>query len=172
MTRNFNWFGAMALLKPGITIDRDQALPDMKTLDQLKLESMASNRLNSIMLAGFATVALLLSAIGIYGVISYAVVQRTHEIGIRAALGASRTNVLSLILKHGIVMIGTGLVLGLLGTLGLTRLLAKLLFGVSSHDPMTIAAVCAILALVAVMASYVPAWRAAKVDPMICLRYE
>jgi hypothetical protein len=70
MTRNFNWFGAMALLKPGITIDRDQALPDMKTLDQLKLESMASNRLNSIMLAGFATVALLLSAIGIYGVIS------------------------------------------------------------------------------------------------------
>ena len=170
MTRNFNWFGAMALLKPGITIDRDQALPDMKTLDQLKLESMASNRLNSIMLAGFATVALLLSAIGIYGVISYAVVQRTHEIGIRAALGASRTNVLSLILKHGIVMTGTGLVLGLVGTLGLTRLLARLLFGVSSHDRMTIAAVCAILALVAVMASYVRAWRAAKVDPMFCLR--
>lgn len=79
---------------------------------------------------------------------------------------------LSLILKHGIVMTGTGLVLGLVGTLGLTRLLAALLFGVSSHDRMTIAAVCAILALVAVMASYVRAWRAAKVDPMFCLRYE
>jgi len=153
-------------------VNKDQALPEMRTLDQLKLESMASNRLNSIMLAGFATVALLLSAIGIYGVISYAVVQRTHEIGIRAALGASRTNVLALILKHGVVMAGTGLVLGLLGTLGLTRFLATLLFGVSSHDPITIAAVGAILAVVAVMASYVPAWRAAKVDPMICLRYE
>ena len=153
-------------------VNKDQALPEIKTLEQLKLETMASNRLNSIMLAGFATVALLLSAIGIYGVISYSVVQRTHEIGIRAALGASKGSVLALILKHGVLMAGTGLVLGLLGTLGLTRLLATLLYGVSARDPITIAAVGAILAVVAVLASYVPAWRAAKVDPMICLRYE
>ena len=153
-------------------VSRDQALPDMKTLEQLKTESMASNRLNSLMLAGFATIALLLSAIGIYGVISYSVVQRTHEIGIRAALGASKANVLTLIMKHGLLMAGTGLVLGFLGALALTRILATLLFGVSARDPITIVGVGAILAIVAMLASYVPARRAAKVDPMICLRYE
>jgi putative ABC transport system permease protein len=124
------------------------------------------------MLAGFATVALLLSAIGIYGVISYSVVQRTHEIGIRAALGASKGNVLTLILKHGLLMAGTGLVLGFLGALALTRVLTTLLFGVSARDPITIAGVGGILAVVAILASYVPARRAARVDPMICLRYE
>src|SRR5438094_582815 len=110
---------------------------------------MASNRLNSLMLAGFATVALLLSAMGIYGVISYSVVQRTHEIGIRGALGATRADVLTLILRHGMLMAGTGLVLGLLGALALTRILATLLFGVGARDPITIAGVGAILAIVA-----------------------
>ncbi len=153
-------------------VNKDQALPDMKTLDQLKVESMASNRLNSIMLGGFATVALLLSAIGIYGVISYSVVQRTHEIGVRAALGASKGNVLTLILKHGLLMAGMGLILGFLGAIALTRILSTLLFGVGARDPITIAGVGAILAVVAMLASYVPARRAAKVDPMICLRYE
>lgn len=153
-------------------VNKDQALPDMKTLEQIKVESMASNRLNSIMLGGFATVALLLSAIGIYGVISYSVVQRTHEIGIRAALGASKGDVLTLILKHGLLLAGIGLVLGFLGAMALTRVLATLLFGVGARDPITIAGVGAILAVVAMMASYVPARRAAKVDPMICLRYE
>ena len=153
-------------------VNKDQALPDMKTLEQLKVESMASNRLNSIMLGGFATVALLLSAIGIYGVISYSVVQRTHEIGVRAALGASKGNVLTLILKHGLLMAGMGLVLGFLGAIALTRILSTLLFGVGARDPITIAGVGAILAVVAMLASYVPARRAAKVDPMICLRYE
>ena len=153
-------------------INKDQALPDMKTLDEIKIESMATNRLNSLMLAGFATVALLLSAIGIYGVISYSVVQRTHEIGIRAALGASKGNVLALILKNGMLMAGAGLVLGFLAALALTRILATLLFGVSARDPLTIAGVGAILAAVAMLASYVPARRATKVDPMTCLRYE
>lgn len=153
-------------------MDKDQALPDMKTLEQVKVESMASNRLNSMMLGGFATVALLLSAIGIYGVISYSVVQRTHEIGVRAALGASKGNVLTLILKHGLLMAGMGLVLGFLGAMALTRILSTLLFGVGARDPITIAGVGAILAVVAMLASYVPARRAAKVDPMICLRYE
>ena len=153
-------------------VDKDQALSDIKTLEQIKTESMASNRLNSIMLGGFATVALLLSAIGIYGVISYAVVQRTHEIGIRAALGASAADVVRMILKVGMVMASTGLVLGFLGALALTRLMATLLFGVGARDPVTMAGVGAILAIVALLASYLPARRAARVDPMICLRYE
>jgi ABC-type antimicrobial peptide transport system permease subunit len=124
------------------------------------------------LLGGFATVALLLSAIGIYGVISYSVVQRTHEIGIRAALGAGSGDVVTMILKGGMLMAGAGLVLGLLGALVLTRLITTLLFGVGARDPMTMAGVGAILAIVALLASYVPARRAAKVDPMICLRYE
>jgi putative ABC transport system permease protein len=153
-------------------VNKDQAVTDVKTLEQIKTESMAGNRLNSIMLGGFATVALLLSAIGIYGVISYSVVQRTHEIGIRAALGASSVDVMGLILGRGMLMAGAGLVLGLLGALALTRLLATLLFGVGARDPVTIAGVGAILAMVALIASYVPARRASRVDPMICLRYE
>lgn len=153
-------------------VNKDQALPEMRTLDQIKTESLANNRLNSIMLAGFATVALLLSAIGIYGVISYSVVQRTHEIGIRSALGASTGNVLALIMKHGLLMAAAGLAIGFVAALALTRLLATLLFGVGARDPLTIAAVGGILALVAMFASYVPARRATKVDPMICLRYE
>jgi putative ABC transport system permease protein len=124
------------------------------------------------MLGGFATVALLLSAIGIYGVISFSVVQRTHEIGIRGALGASTADVMRLVLKSGMLMAGAGLVLGFLGAFGLTQLLSTLLFGVGARDPMTIMGVGAILAMVAFMASYLPARRAAKVDPMICLRYE
>jgi putative ABC transport system permease protein len=153
-------------------VNKDQALSDIKTLEQIKTESMASNRLNSIMLGGFATVALLLSAIGIYGVISYSVVQRTHEIGVRAALGASAVDVVRMILKVGMVMAGAGLVIGFLGALALTRLLATLLFGVGARDPVTIVGVGAILAIVAIVASYLPARRAARVDPMICLRYE
>ena len=153
-------------------VNKDQALSDMKTLEQIKTESMASNRLNSIMLGGFATVALLLSAIGIYGVISYSVVQRTHEIGIRSALGASTADLVRLILRLGMLMTGAGLVLGFLGALALTQLLATLLFGVGARDPVTITGVGAILAIVALLASYLPARRAAKVDPMICLRYE
>lgn len=104
--------------------------------------------------------------------ISYSVVQRTHEIGIRAALGASRVDVVKMILKVGAVMAAAGLVLGFIGALALTRLLATLLFGVGARDPLTIAGVGVILAAVALIASYLPARRAAKVDPMICLRYE
>ncbi len=120
-------------------VNKDQALTDIKTLEQIKTESMAGNRLNSIMLGGFAAIALLLSAIGIYGVISYSVVQRTHEIGIRAALGASTMEVMGLILKRGMLLAALGLVLGFLGALALTRLLTTLLFGVGARDPVTIA---------------------------------
>lgn len=153
-------------------INKDQTLTEVRTLDQIKADSMASNRLRSLLLTVFASIAVLLAAIGIYGVISYSVEQRTREIGIRAALGASRGDLLRLILRGGMLMAGIGLVLGFGGAIGLTRLLANLLFGVGERDPMTIAAVAAILACVALLACYIPARRATKVDPMVALRYE
>jgi putative ABC transport system permease protein len=153
-------------------IDKDQPLNDIRTLEQIKTESMASNRLQSLLLSVFAGIAVLLSAIGIYGVISYSVAQRTHEIGIRAALGASTGHLLGLVLRNGMLMTGIGLVVGLGGALGLSRLLAALLFGVGARDPMTIAGVAGILASVALLACYIPARRATKVDPMVALRYE
>jgi len=153
-------------------INKDQTLTDVKTLEQVKAESMASSRLQSMLLTVFAAIAVLLAAIGIYGVISYSVEQRTHEIGIRAALGASRSDLLRLILRGGMLLAGIGLVLGFGGALGLTRLLANLLFGVGERDPMTIGAAAAILTGVALVACYIPARRATKVDPMVALRYE
>src|SRR5258708_3415029 len=161
-----------ALSKAVHEINKDQTLTEVKTLDQIKAESMASNRLQSLLLTVFAAIAVLLAAIGIYGVISYSVEQRTHEIGIRAALGASKGDLVRLILRNGMVMAGIGLVLGLGGALGLTRLLSNLLFGVGERDPVTIGAVAALLAGVAMVACYIPARRATKVDPMVALRYE
>ena len=133
---------------------------------------MASDGLRSLLLGVFAGIALLLSAVGIYGVISYSVAERTGEIGIRGALGASRGNLLSLILRHGIWMTATGLAIGFLGALGLTRLLATLLFGVGALDPLTITSVTALLICIGLLACYVPARRATKVDPAVALRYE
>jgi putative ABC transport system permease protein len=153
-------------------INKDQSLTEVKTLDQIKAESMASNRLQSLLLTVFAAIAVLLAAIGIYGVISYSVEQRTHEIGIRAALGASKADLVHLILRSGMAMAGIGLVLGFGGALGLTRLLTNLLFGVGERDPMTLGAVATLLAGVALLACYIPARRATKVDPMVALRYE
>jgi putative ABC transport system permease protein len=153
-------------------VDKDQTLTDVKTLDEIKAETMAPNRLRSVLLTVFASIALLLAAIGIYGVISYSVEQRTHEIGIRAALGASRADLLRLILRGGMLLAGIGLAIGFAGAFGLTRLLENLLFGVGGRDPLTIGAVAVILALIALLACYIPARRATKVDPMVALRYE
>jgi putative ABC transport system permease protein len=152
------------------TVNKDQALTDSRTVDQIKELSMANNRLQSVLLGIFATVALLLAGIGIYGVISYSVAQRTQEIGIRSALGASRGNLLQLILSRGLILTIVGLVIGVSGSLGLTRLMASLLYGVSARDPMTMTAVGTILALVALFACYVPARRATKIDPLLALR--
>jgi putative ABC transport system permease protein len=161
-----------AIQKAVYEVNKEQALTNIKTLDQLKSESMANDRLRSILLAVFAAIALALSAVGIYGVVSYTVAQRTNEIGIRAALGASSGNLLGLALRGGMWMMAAGLALGCAGALGFARLLSTLLFGVGTWDTATIATVAAVLALVGLMACYIPARRAAHVDPMVALRYE
>lgn len=153
-------------------VDKDQPLTDVKTLEQIKSESMASDRLRALLLAVFAGIALSLSAMGIYGVISYSVAQRTAEIGIRAALGASRANLLGLILRNGIWMTSAGLAIGFASAIGLTRLLAKLVFGIGTTDVFTITSVAAILSGVSLLACYIPVRRATKVDPAVALRYE
>jgi putative ABC transport system permease protein len=153
-------------------VDKDQPLTDVKTLEQIKSESMASDRLRSLLLAVFAGIALSLSAMGIYGVISYSVAQRTAEIGIRAALGASRANLLGLILRNGIWITSAGLTIGFASAIGLTRLLAKLVFGIGTSDALTITSVAAILSVVSLLACYIPARRATKVDPAVALRHE
>ena len=120
----------------------------------------------------FAVLALALAAIGIYGVLSFWVNQRTHEIGIRLALGADQKNILSVVLREGIKLTLIGLVIGLPLAMGLTNLLPNVLYGVGRHDPVTFVVIALILGAVAVLACYVPARRAAKVDPMVALRYE
>jgi len=154
------------------SVNKNQPLTDILTLDRIKDQALASNRLQSILLGIFAALALLLSAVGIYGVISYSVAQRTQELGIRAALGASKPSLLWLVLRRGLILTLAGLVLGVGGALGLTRLMASLLYNIGAHDPMTMAAVAAVLVAVAAFACYVPARRATKVDPLVALRYE
>jgi putative ABC transport system permease protein len=153
-------------------IDRDQPLPDIKTLDVVKTESVGPNRLRTALMAVFAGIAMLLAAIGIYGVMAYSVAQRTHEMGLRSALGASGGAILRLVIGGGITRVLLGLGIGFAGALALTRVMKSLLFGVSATDPWTMAAVAFGLILVAVIACYIPARRATKVDPMVALRYE
>jgi putative ABC transport system permease protein len=124
------------------------------------------------MFGAFATIALVLAAVGVYGVISYAVSQRTQEIGVRVALGAQRGDVLRLIVGHGLLLGGVGIGIGLGAALGVTRFLRTMLFGVSPFDPVSFVGVSVMLAGIAVLASYIPARRAAKVDPVEALRYE
>jgi len=154
------------------SVNKDQAITDVRTVDEIKELSVAPNRIQSTLLGIFGTVALLLAAIGIYGVISYSVAQRTHEIGIRAALGATSGGLVRLILSRGLALTSAGLVIGLAGALGLTRLMTTILYGVGARDPGTMIAAAFILAGVAATACYVPARRATKVDPIVALRYE
>jgi predicted permease len=145
---------------------------DTQTMDKIIGDSLAARRFSMILLGIFAALALVLSCVGIYGVISYLAGQRTHEIGIRMALGAERIDVLKLILGHGAMMALIGVAVGIAASLALTHLMAKLLFGVSAYDPLTFAAVTCLLVLVALAASYIPARRAMRVDPMVALRNE
>jgi putative ABC transport system permease protein len=154
------------------TLDPQQPVGQALTLDSLVGNSIARQRFNTLLLAVFAVVALSLSAIGIYGVMTYTVTQRTHELGVRIALGAGARDVLKLALGQGMKLALAGESIGLLGALVLTRLLKTLLFGVSATDPLTFAVIAFSLALVALLACYLPARRATKVDPMVALRYE
>ena len=153
-------------------MSNQQVIFGAQTMDSLIADSVASQRFSMILLGIFAALALLLAGVGIYGVISYAVGQRTQEIGIRMALGAQPRDILRLILDRGGKLAGLGVALGLAAALGLTRFIASLLYGVSTTDPLTFVGVAVLLALVALVACYIPARRATKVDPMVALRYE
>jgi putative ABC transport system permease protein len=144
----------------------------VQPLSEVLRDSVSQPRFTMFLLIAFAGLALALSAIGLYGVLAYTVSRRTQEIGVRMALGAQAAGVLSMVLREGVVATAAGLGLGLAGALILARLMSTLLFGVKADDPLTFAAVALMIAAVAVLASYVPARRASRVDPMAALRYE
>jgi len=153
-------------------LDPEQPIGEVITMNGLMARSVARSKFNSILLAIFSGVALVMAAVGIYGVMSYSVQQRTHEIGVRMALGAQRADVLRLILKQGVLLAITGVVVGLAGSFGLTRVISTLLFDIGATDKTTFAVVAAGLFAITFLASYIPAWRATRVDPLVALRYE
>jgi putative ABC transport system permease protein len=155
-----------------LALDRDQPVSDVSTMDQLVEASEGQLRLMMTLLGTFAAAAALLALVGLYGIVSYSVVRRTKEIGIRRALGAQRNDILSLMTRQVISLALAGVLLGLSAAFALTRVLQDLLFQVSATDPATFAGVSILFVSVAAAASYVPARRAAKVDPMVALRYE
>ncbi|HEX8143168.1 MAG TPA: ABC transporter permease [Pyrinomonadaceae bacterium] len=153
-------------------IDASQPVFNVNTMEQVLADSLASQRLSMLLLSIFASVALILAAVGIYGVLSYTVVQRTHEIGIRMALGARVQDVFKLVVGQAMTMVLIGIGLGLVGAFAITRVMASLLYGVSATDPLTFGLVSLLLAAIALIACLIPARRATKVDPMVALRYE
>ena len=153
-------------------VTRDAPITRVRPMSQVLADSVASSRFNMILMTVFAGVALIMASIGLYGVISYAVSQRTHEIGIRMALGASRPSVLGLVVRNGMTLALVGAGLGVVASLGLTRLISSLLYGVSPTDPLTFLTITLIITGVSLLATVVPAHRATRVDPMVALRYE
>jgi putative ABC transport system permease protein len=154
------------------TIDRQIPVTKIRTMTDVMAASMAAQRFMMMLLGIFAAIALVLAAVGIYGLMSYSITERTHEFGIRMALGAQARDVLVMVVREGAKLIVVGIAAGLLGAFALTRVMHSLLFGVSAVDPATFAVVSALLTIVALLACYIPARRATKVDPMIALRYE
>jgi putative ABC transport system permease protein len=154
------------------SLNKNLPIYHVKTLDQYFADSVARPRFMSFLLGSFAALAVLLACLGVYGVVSYAVVQRTHEIGIRMALGAGAGNVVRVMLGRGIFLALSGVSIGLAGAFGLAHLLSSMLFGVGANDPMTFSIVPLGLFSIAALASYIPARRAAKVNPMVALRNE
>ncbi|HET9401223.1 MAG TPA: FtsX-like permease family protein, partial [Candidatus Acidoferrales bacterium] len=153
-------------------LNSDISIDNPTTLDDLLFTSLAPERFSATLLTIFAALALVLASIGIYGVTSYGVAQRSHEIGIRLAIGARPGNVLNMILKQGFALALAGVAIGVFGALTLTRLIAAMLFGVTAHDPLTIFGVGGILTGVTLLACLIPALRAMRLDPMVILRHD
>jgi putative ABC transport system permease protein len=161
-----------AVRRQALAVDPNLPIYEVMTMEQRLSDSVSSRRFNLLLLGAFAAFALILAAVGVYGVISYAVTRRTHEIGVRMALGARTPDVLRLFIKQGMSLVAVGVVIGLLGALALTQVMKSLLFGVSAIDPLTFALVASLQALIALAACYLPARRATKVDPIAALRHE
>lgn len=153
-------------------IDPDQPILDVRTMNQVMAEAVARGRFNTLLIGLFAVIATFIAAVGIFGVMNYSVTLRTREIGLRMALGAQQRDVLRLILKQGLLLTLIGIAISIAGALALTRVMSRLLFGVAATDPATFAAIVLLLSLVSLIACYVPARRATRVDPMTAMRYE
>ena len=153
-------------------VNKDLPFASIATIDELVSRSLGERRFNLLLLGSFAVIALTLASIGIYGVMSFSISRRTHEFGVRMALGAQTVDVITLVLREGMILTMIGVAVGLAASLALTRLLSSLLFGVTATDPVTFVVISLVLAGVALTACFVPARRATKVDPMIALRYE
>jgi predicted permease len=154
------------------SIDPTVPVYDVRTMQDRMRGSMARQRFAMIMLGAFAAIALILAAVGVYGVMSYLVTQSTHDIGVRLALGAQRSTIVKMIVRHGIELTALGIVIGIAAAILLTRVMATLLFGVSATDPLTFVTVPLVLGVIALLASYLPARRATRVDPVVALRDE
>jgi putative ABC transport system permease protein len=163
---------ATAVQKEIRALDPEQPIADVRTMDEVISKSIARPRFNTLLLSIFAGLALVLVSVGLYGVMNYSASQRTHEVGIRMALGATRADIMRLVVGNGMVLTLIGIGIGVAASLGLTRLMQTFLFGVGTTDALTFVVVSVLLSAVALVANYIPARRATRVNPVIALRYE